>query len=476
MIPDSKNLPLVVDLDETLVKTDTLLESLVVVLKRRPWQLFSIAWKLRQGKAAAKKAAEQAANLDVALLPYHKELLDLLKQEHAAGRKLVLATGSDESLGKKVMAYFGIFSEIVASDGTINYTGERKAKELVRRYGEKQFIYAGNGEVDVAVWRVAAGAIVISSDAKVLKAAKQVTKVVAHFESAAHPWRALWTEIRSYQWIKNSLLFLPLLMGHQWSNTEAVLAAAVATVSFSLTASALYLVNDLFDLAADRRHPRKRFRPLAAGELPIRWGVLAVPVLLVAGVVCAFFLPISFLLVLGLYALGSLLYSFLMKEVVLIDVLWLSALYIVRIVAGSVATNVPISFWLLAFALFLFFSLALVKRCAELVSLQKSAQHRAAGRSYTARDMPLLVSLGASSGFLAVLVLAFYIDTGEARLLYDHPTWLWLLCPLILYWIIRTWFKTWHGQMHGDPIIYAAKDRGTWLVAVLMVVFLLLAL
>jgi 4-hydroxybenzoate polyprenyltransferase len=400
-----------------------------------------------------------------------------LQQEKSAGRQLVLATASDRAVAERVARHLGIFSDVVASDGVRNLSGARKAEELTRRFGHRGFDYAGNSLRDVPVWNAAREAIVVRAPAAVTHAAQAaatVRLVVKRDEAVLKAWTAA---LRPHQWIKNVLLFVPLFMAHEFANPMQFSLALVAWGAFSLTASALYLLNDLFDLAADRRHHHKRHRPFASGSLPLSLGVVSLPVLVVLGFMLALLLPGVFLVTLFLYLLGSASYSFFFKQVVLVDVMMLSSLYTLRLIAGSVATHTPLSFWLVAFSVFFFVSLALMKRVAELVNTEAATGTTVLmRRGYRHEDIPILVGLGASSGLLSVLVLAFYINSRDVTVLYRNPQWLWLICPLLLYWISRTWLLAHRGAMHDDPVVFAVKDKVSFIVGLLIVVILTVAI
>lgn len=271
--------------------------------------------------------------------------------------------------------------------------------------------------------------------------------------------RAWISGMRFHQWLKNLLVFLPLLASHRFLEGSAVLHAACAFLLFGACASSVYLINDLLDIGADRLHARKRTRPFAAGEIPLIQGIVIAPMLAVASLVLAFFVSPQFQLVLALYFLMTLSYSLRLKRVVMVDVVLLAGLYTVRIIAGAAAIGSPLSFWLLAFSMFLFLSLAMLKRYIELRSMQALGREGASGRGYNVDDLTLMQSLGSSSGYISVMVLALYINSPESLQLYTHPKMLWLLCPALLYWISRIWVVAHRGAMHDDPVVYAATDR-----------------
>ena len=467
--------PLCVDLDGTLIHSDLLLESALALLGRNPLYLFAIAFWLLRGKAHLKREIARRCEIEVATLPYNAALVEWLRAERAQ-RRLVLCTASDAGYAHAVAAHLDLFSEVLASDGRSNLSGRHKAARLVERYGDRKFDYAGNTRVDLAVWRHARQGVVVGPSASLGKAAARVTTVERVFERERRPVR-IWTRaLRLHQWLKNLLVFLPLLAAHRLFSLDAAAHAAAAFIAFGLCASGVYLLNDLLDLASDRRHPRKRERPFAAGTLPLTAGLVAAPALTLAAFALALAIaPLFALTLLGYYVL-TLAYSFRLKRIVMLDVVVLAALYTIRIVAGAASIAQPLSFWLLAFSMFIFLSLAMLKRYTELRVLQANGWNNAEGRSYRVDDLGLIQSLGAASGYLSVLVLALYINSTASEALYHRPEVLWLLCPLLLYWISRAWMVAHRGQMHDDPVIYAMVDRVSRVVLVLCAVVVIGAL
>ncbi len=449
--------PLCVDLDGTLIKTDLLLESLLLLVKHQHRCLWQLPFWLLKGKAHFKREVTERVDLDVTTLPYREELLSFLEAEHLAGRKLMLATAADHHVATRVAEHIGLFDQVVASDGAVNFSGSEKLRALQKVFPEGAFVYAGDALVDLNVWRGAAGAVVIGD--RLASKVEGVAPVERVFPLERRG-RALLSAMRLHQWVKNSLIFVPLFLAHQLS-APSLLAAGLAFLSFGLCASAVYLMNDMLDLEADRHHVRKRFRPFAAGTLPLKVGFLLVPGLLAASVLVALALPPLFLGVLAGYFAVTSAYSFHLKRVVVLDVIVLALLYTVRIIAGAAALTLPISPWLLAFSTFFFLSLAFVKRFSEL---RASNGETPSGRGYRAEDLEGLADLGSASGYVSVLVVALYINSPAVSQLYRAPLLLWLLCPLLLYWVSRVWLLARRGQMHDDPVVFALRDRVSYLV------------
>lgn len=471
----SRVVPLCVDLDGTLIRSDLLLESLLLLIKRNPLYLLRIPFWLLRGKAALKAEIAARIMLNPSALPYNRELIDWLRSEQRAGRSLWLCTASNERLAEDIAAHLGFFAGVIASTETSNLAGERKAAQLVERFGERGFDYCGNERRDLVVWKHANGAIVIAGNSTLERDAARSATVLRSFSSRKNALRALVRTLRPHQWAKNALILVPLLAAHVAGNPHVLLAGVLALVAFCLCASSVYVLNDLLDLEADRAHPRKSKRPFAAGDLSLLAGLALAPLLLIAAALIASQLPSKFQLVFASYYLLTSAYSFALKERVLIDTLTLAGLYTLRIIAGAAAVGVPLSFWLLLFSVFLFLSLAFVKRFAELDALRRQQRLRAAGRGYHVEDLPLLQNLGVASGYLSVLVLALYINSPAIEALYRRPKLVWMLCVLMLYWISRVWMTAQRGCMHDDPVVFALKDRVSLVVGVLAVITVLAA-
>jgi 4-hydroxybenzoate polyprenyltransferase/phosphoserine phosphatase len=467
--------PLCVDLDGTLIRSDLLLESFLLLLERNPLYLFLIPLWLLRGKAVLKAQIASRISLDPGALPYNPEFLDWLKAEHGAGRDLWLCTAANEQLATAVASHLGIFKGVMASDPGVNLAGENKASVLVERFGAGGFDYCGNERRDLAIWRRARGAIVTNGGSSLERSVAREVNMLRTFPSRASKARATLRALRPHQWAKNVLILVPLLAAHGTRDASATFVGLAAVVAFCLCASSVYVLNDLLDLEADRGHPRKSKRPFAAGDLSILHGLMLAPVLLTGSVIIAAFLPQKFQLVFGTYYAVTVAYSFFLKGRVLLDALALAGLYTLRIIAGAAAVNVPLSFWLLLFSVFLFLSLAFVKRFAELEALRRQRRLKAAGRGYHVEDLPLLQSLGTASGYLSVLVLALYINSPEIQALYHRPKVIWLLCVLVLYWISRVWMKAQRGEMHDDPVVFALKDRGSLVLGLLAAIAVAIA-
>lgn len=456
---------LCVDMDGTLLATDVLWESLLVLLRTQPWRLAFLPVWLLKGKAHLKRQIARHVVLDPASLPYRDDVLDFLREEKKVGRKIVLATASDRTFAEAVAHHLGLFSAVLASDGKINLAGRRKLKALEMYVGGKEFSYLGNGKADLPLWKAASEVTVAYPSTRLLRQVQRVGTVLRVFSPRANRLRSLLRALRVSQWAKNTLLFVPLLLAHKVTGGAQAFAALLAFCSFSFCASSIYIVNDLLDLKSDRQHPKKKLRPFAAGTLPISTGMLLVPLLVGSSfLIAGFLLPSLFVATLGMYVAVSTAYSFYLKRIVVLDILVLAGCYTIRVVAGAAAVTVPVSPWLLAFSMFLFLSLALVKRYSELVLMHTVGETLAKGRGYLVDDRELLQGIGVTSGYLSVLVLALYINSKEVTALYQHPQALWLLCPFLLYWITRIWLLVYRGVIDEDPLVFTLKDPASYVV------------
>ncbi len=461
------------DLDGTLIKSDLLFESFLLLVRRNPWNaVLALGWLLR-GRAYLKRQIASRVELDACALPYNEALLEYLREESAAGRELVLVTASDARLANAVAAHTAIFSSVMASDGETNLKGQNKRLALEARYGVGGFDYAGDAAADLPVWSAARRALVVEASSGIARRAAAVATVERTFPHRRGILKPLLRAIRVHQWVKNALIFVPVITSHQMFHWASDARAIVAFAAYSLCASSVYVLNDLLDLRADRLHPSKRRRPFAAGDLPIAFGAVLIPVLLAGAAGLSLLLPWDFRFVLAGYYALTLAYTLDLKQRMLLDVFALGFLYTMRVLAGGAATGIVLSPWLLAFSMFFFLSLALVKRFSELRALPEGAA--APGRGYFGADLQAIGSLGASSGFMCVLVLALYINSAQVVELYRAPAVLWSLCLLFLYWISRLWVLCYRGCVDVDPIVFALRDRASYVIAAASAAILFIA-
>jgi 4-hydroxybenzoate polyprenyltransferase len=458
-VPVRAERPLCVDLDGTLVKSDTLADSLMVLARCRPTALLRAPFWAIKGKAHLKSQVGSLAALDVAHLPYNRPLLDYLREEHAAGRKLYLASGADGVLARRIAAHLGIFDDVMASDGAVNLTGSNKLLQLEERFAGDGFDYIGNALPDLPLLQGARQAMLANPDLRLNSALKSRNIPVSRkFLDRSLLPSALTKALRLHQWAKNLLVFLPFLLAHSF-RAASVLTAVVAFFCFSLTASATYIFNDLLDLEQDRAHLNKRNRAFAAGDLSVSAGVGIALLLAAAALISASYLPRAFLAYLLLYLVTTLAYSFALKRIVLVDVVILSSLYTIRMLAGAAATRTLISPWLAAFSVFLFLSLAMVKRFSELQNLHARGVNPTNGRGYLLSDTEQLRSFGTSSAYASIVIFALYINGHDVAALYHHASRMWLITPLLILWVSRVWLLASRGELDEDPVVFALTDR-----------------
>lgn len=466
--------PLAVDMDGTLLRTDLIWEYLLRFLREQPLgALALVRWWLR-GRAHLKQQLAAHVQVDAATLPYSEEFLAWLREQKRAGRRLVLATASDARMAEPVARHVGLFDELLASDGRTNLRDRAKREALTRRFGERGYDYAGNSVVDLDVWAGARRAIVVNANSRLAARAARCAELGAVFERTGSRLGALVRLLRPHQWLKNLIVFVPLVTAHQlgfW----ALLAAGGAFVALYLCAAGGYVLNDLLDLDADRRHPTKRLRPFAAGDLPLALGPGLGAALVAAGLALGWVLTPAFAGLLAGYVVVATAYSLWWKRVALLDVFVLAGLYTLRLAAGHVVTGIAWSAWLLVFAMFLFLSLALLKRFPELQQLRRQNQTHTEGRGYSVADTELVTTLGLMCGALAVLVMALYVNSEQVPRLYRRPPLLLAGCPVLLFWISRLWLLAHRGRMHADPVLFVLKDPLSYATGALLLLIVWLA-
>lgn len=449
---------LAVDLDGTLLPTDLLHEGFWAALGDRADIFPRAVLHLLRGRAALKRWLAGETTLDPAALPYRPEVLDELRAWRAAGGRTALVTASDQHLAERVAAHLGLFDAVHGSDGSTNLKGARKAELLTRLYGPGGFVYMGDSRADLAVWAQAAGAVTVGAGPGLRARAEAACPGARHIGAPPAELRAMLAALRPHQWLKNVLVFLPMIAAHRFE-AGTIALSTLAFLAFCLVSSAVYVLNDLLDLAADRAHPRKCHRPFASGALPVARGVPMIALLAVAGGVLALAVGPVFLAILAAYLALTTAYSLGLKREVILDVLMLGVFYTLRIAGGAAAAGLELSVWLAAFSLFFFLALAAVKRQAELVDARERGKLDAAGRGYRTGDVGLVAAMAVASGFVSVLVLALYLTSPTVLGLYQTPEFLWGICLVMLYWIGRVVMLAHRGAMHDDPVIFALRDR-----------------
>lgn len=456
------------DLDGTLLSADTFVESLGVILLRRPWLIPSVLVWLMRGRAYCKGRVAEIAAVPATDWPVRPEAVALLDEARREGRPMVLATAAHRSVADAIAGRLGCFDAVLASDERVNLKGAAKLAAIegfVRDHGLDGYAYAGDSAADLKVWRNASEVIVVEPTPALESQVRRLGKPTTILGARRSGLKSCWKACRPHQWAKNLLLFLPMFLAHK-IDVATLSAVLLAFVSLSMAASAVYILNDIGDISADRGHPRKRLRPFASGKLSVTAGLQLAAGLLLAGVgIAAWWLPPSFLGLIVLYVAANFLYSGFCKQVPILDVMMLACMYALRLEAGAIAAGVPLSSWLLTFSLFFFTSLAFSKRYMELRGLRLDDVSRMTGRGYAVNDLELVEHLGTASGYVSVLVLALYMNSPEMHAIYGDSRSLWLICPLVLYWVTRLWLLARRGQLDDDPVVFAVRDRQSLVIA-----------
>lgn len=465
--------PLVVDLDGTLLRSDTLVESLFMVARLHPVTLLMLPLWLAQGRARLKQGLAARVALDVHTLPFDEDLLAYLRSQKRLGRRLILASGTDEKIALAVAREIGLFDTVMASDGVTNLTAGQKRDRLMAEFGARGFDYVGNSTRDLPIWAAARRGLLMAPSPGLVAAAQHVTEVERVFPGGQPDAMTYLGAMRLHHWLKNVLLLVPLLTAHSLYAPGLLMNALLGALCFSLAASGVYLLNDLLDLSADRQHPSKKERALASGRMPITHALLLLPGLWLLAVVLAFALPLTFLGTLGVYLALMMAYSMRLKGVAIIDALALALGYSLRILAGALAVNLSVSPWLLVCSTAMFFGLALLKRYAELVTLLPSLGPNGRVRAYRMTDATLIAGLGVAAGCIAVALLALYPVIEPS----GYAGWpVWSFCGLVLLWMGHMWLMAHRGNIRDDPVSFALRDRVSQILGLLTAVILLLPL
>lgn len=472
----SELIPLVVDLDDTIINGDTLHESILLAIKKNPLIAFRLPFQLGNGKAKFKEFVYKNSHFDPISLSYNKELLEYIKDEKTKGREIILATAAYEGIANSVAQYLGCFDKVLSTNATRNLRGKNKLSAIREEVGN-DFIYAGDHEVDLEIWEYSKGAIIVGNNSQRLSELVREKHIeIINIFPKLKPTLKVWLKaIRIHQWLKNLLLFVPLLTAFQFYDFVKLFQVFIAFIAFSFGASATYILNDLWDLGNDRQHKRKCKRPFAAGVISIPSAVKVSSILLSIGLVLSYIASPIFLLVFALYLIITTLYSLMLKKQVLVDIMTLSILYTMRIFAGGLVVGIELSYWLTSFSILMFLSLATMKRCAELVSMKQDKKEAIVGRGYVKSDLDILWSIGISSYVGAIILFGLYINEPTTLAHYTNPTILWCAQFVLFYMIGNLWIKTKHGVMHDDPIVFLVRDRKSILLSFLVIVFALLA-
>jgi 4-hydroxybenzoate polyprenyltransferase/phosphoserine phosphatase len=469
-----RNVYLIVDLDGTLLQTDLLIESFWSVISHDFFAGIMAILSLRKGRAAFKRYLARKSNIDVNTLPYNQNVIDYIKEWNSTGGIALLVTATDQHIADRIGEHLHLFDKVYGSDGQTNLKGTEKATFLCKRFGSKNFTYMGDSTADFAVWEHASKIITVNAATKIKKKADRKFEKVEHINTTTSKFYIYFKALRPHQWTKNLLVFIPLLAGQQFT-AKAILQSLFAFIAFSVIASGVYIINDLFDLQHDRQHPEKRNRPIASGNISIVNAMVISLLLLFVGLVSASLINTNFLIISLLYLLITMAYSISLKRLIIIDICFLSIFYTLRLLAGSMASEVPLSFWLTAFSVFFFFSLASIKRLDELVDLKSKGGLKINGRGYHITDIPIISQIATASGLTAVLVMALYLNSEEVIALYALPEVLWGICMVLLFWMNRFIILANRGKIHGDPIVFSMKDRISYYSGIITLSLIIIA-
>ncbi|MGH9935781.1 MAG: UbiA family prenyltransferase [Blastocatellia bacterium] len=474
--------PLCVDLDGALIKTNTLHEAVVALILANPWLVCALPFWLMRGQAYLWQRLSERVMVNPETLPYRPEALAYLKREKESGREIILISGAHKAVVRKVAGHLGFFDDAFGSDESLHLVGSAKLAAIARRYGDGSFDYLGDSRADLPIWKECRQAIIVSRDRALVRRLRRNAPNVEVIEPTGKSRiRAAVAALRPHQWSKNLLLFAALFLGHKFNQPPVALAALAGFVIFSLGSSAIYVLNDLTDLEADRLHASKKKRPFAAGDLSAGAGLLLAISLVAVALTLAPMLSVEFAMALVGYLALAVLYTFYLKEKLLVDIFTLAGFYTIRVWAGGASTGIAISHWALAFFMCLSLSLALAKRYAELAAQREDGLNQSSDRPFNRRgyrpeDGQFIMTLGCASALMSVLVVALYINSPDVLRYYRRPALLWLICPALAYWASRIWLIASRGELNEDTVLFAIKDRVSYLVGAVIVITVLLSI
>ena len=473
-----QSLPLVLDVDNTLLRTDLLHESAIAFVKSNPLRIFLVLWWFWRGKAVLKRRLAERVQLDFGGLPVNAKLEEYATREHAAGRVVCLATAADEIFAIRLAQRFPFVDFVIASDGRRNLKGQAKAEALSERFPDG-FVYAADSRSDLLIWQKASAIILVDASAGTSRKARALGKPVeAVFEHPKLDLRGWVKALRVHQWAKNVLIFIPLVLGGLFSDLSMWVEAGIAFLALSLMASATYLINDMWDIEDDRRHWSKRNRPLASGRMSLKQAAIVAPVALLVSLGLGVTMGPAVFATLVAYAVLTLGYSFAFKRKPVLDTFVLATLFTLRLVLGIAVVGVAASPWLLVFSMFLFTSLSFAKRLTEVLRFAEKStdiEGKVSGRGYFVADTPFILSMGVSSGMASILIMVLYL-TQDAFMVdfYGNSVWLWAIPPMLFLWLSRIWMIAQRGELMDDPVVFATRDpKSLMICAVVGVAFIL---
>lgn len=454
----------VLDLDETLLKTNVLHELALVFVKQNPLRLFRLIGWLARGRAFLKRRLSEQVTIDVDLLPENEEVVAYAEEQKRRGASIVLATAADSLIARRIARRFHFIDEVVGTDNGVNLKGSAKARRLVELF-PAGFTYVGDSKADLDVWAKAKSAVVVSGSDRFVRQVEKISPVDLRVDRG-DAGKAMLKQMRLHQWSKNALVFAPLILAGMATVGAAWLQALVAFLALSMLASGTYILNDLFDLQEDRQHWSKRHRPIASANLPIAHAVLLFGALLAAALALGMLAGPAVLGLLVVYGFLTISYSLALKRQPITDAFVLATLFTLRLGVGIAAVGALVSPWLLVFSMFLFGSLSLAKRYTELTRMGEHDRTEAHGRGYVAADAPLILALGMASGLAAIVIMVLYlINDAFLAGFYNEPVWLWSFPAILFLWVGRVWLVSHRGELHDDPVVFAVRDRTSLIMA-----------
>ena len=467
---------IIVDLDGTLLKTDMLCEAVVAKISKNFKETINILKVLLlNNRLEFKNYAFKDNTIDINTLPFNQEVISKVKKLKKSGNKIYLVTASPTNIAIKINEALKIFDNVYGSTDEVNLKGEEKKKLLNKLFGKKNYHYFGNSKEDLHVWKDSGYAYLVNVSFKIKNKVNDIRIPFESIETKKSKFEIFKSVIRIKQWIKNILIFVPLIAAQAFT-LENYIQCLYAFVSFSMIASGVYIFNDLLDIRVDRHHEIKKNRVFASGEMQLETGFVIGVLLWIIGFILTSAINTSFLWALVVYSILTSLYSIKLKKIPIIDLCTLSILYTLRIWSGSVANEIQLSVWLLALSIFLFYSLACVKRLGELSNNKLTGRLTIKDRGYDIKDIPIVQSMAVSTGNAATIVFALYLNSTEIVKYYSYPPALWVIWLVLLYWVNYIIFMANRGKINEDPVIFAIKNKISIICGFLIIIFMIIGI
>lgn len=467
---DTRRMPLVVDMDGTVLRTDTLFESIADLLRLYPlWTLFQMLC-LPFAIAKVKARIQSRADIDIPTLPINTDVLDYCEAERAKGREVWLVSAADQAMVEEVARHLGVFDKAIGSDGKRNNKGGAKARLLEETFPDG-FEYIGDSPADMPIWRRAKRASVVgggkSRTDAIRKSGVEIGKVFERPKRRLRAWRKA---MRIHQWAKNALIFVAPLLAMDFADPTPLIACAIAFPLIGLLASGTYIFNDLLDLKADRAHHSKCKRPFADGQIKLWQGFVAAPLLIFTGLLGGVLLSVPFAITLVIYLVVTLAYSFYIKRFPLLDAATLGLLFTIRLIMGGALAGIALTQWLIVFSMFLFVSLSLAKRHVEIYRKAAAGHATVKSRGYRAEDQTITLGFGLATATATPIILVLYIlESAWPSGAYSAPGALWAAPVILSLWLMRVWLLANRGELDDDPVVFAIKDPMSLILGALLV-------